>query len=81
MKILEPPISDAAVPFWDATRTREFVLPWCVACARGREPETATRHPPPTAAKPRRALPAMTAAPNAATGLGDGSVARGFGHI
>jgi uncharacterized OB-fold protein len=34
MKILEPPISDAAIPFWDATRAREFVLPWCVECAR-----------------------------------------------
>ena len=30
----EPPISDDGAPFWEATRTREFVLPWCVGCDR-----------------------------------------------
>lgn len=30
----EPPISDAAGPFWDATRQEQLVLPWCTACER-----------------------------------------------
>jgi len=34
MKIIEPPVSDAAAPFWDATRDRRLLLPWCVACER-----------------------------------------------
>ena len=34
MKIIEPPVSPAAAPFWDATRNHEFVLPWCVECAQ-----------------------------------------------
>jgi uncharacterized OB-fold protein len=34
MKIIEPPVSPAAGPFWDATRNHEFVLPWCVECAQ-----------------------------------------------
>lgn len=29
-----PPISDAAVPFWDATRDQRLVLQWCPACER-----------------------------------------------
>jgi uncharacterized OB-fold protein len=28
----EPPISDEARPFWDATREQRFVLPWCTEC-------------------------------------------------
>jgi uncharacterized protein len=31
---LEPPESDDAAPFWDATRRGSLVLPWCVACER-----------------------------------------------
>ena len=30
----EPPVSDEAVPFWDATREQRFVLPWCTECER-----------------------------------------------
>lgn len=29
---LEPPASEAAAPFWQATRERRLVLPWCSAC-------------------------------------------------
>jgi uncharacterized OB-fold protein len=29
---LEPPISDAARPFWEATKQRRLVLQWCRAC-------------------------------------------------
>lgn len=32
VKRFEPPVSEAAAPFWDATRERRFVLPWCTAC-------------------------------------------------
>jgi uncharacterized protein len=32
--LLEPPPSDEAAPFWDATRRSELVLPWCAACER-----------------------------------------------
>jgi len=32
--ILEPPISDEAAPFWDATRRGELALPWCHQCER-----------------------------------------------
>ena len=28
----EPPASDEARPFWDATREQRFVLPWCTTC-------------------------------------------------
>jgi uncharacterized OB-fold protein len=28
----EPPISDESRPFWDGTRERRFVLPWCTDC-------------------------------------------------
>lgn len=31
---IEPPISDAAAPFWEATKRREFVLQWCRDCSR-----------------------------------------------
>ena len=31
---LEPPASDEAAPFWDATREQRFVLPWCTECER-----------------------------------------------
>jgi uncharacterized protein len=30
----EPPISEAAEPFWNATREGRLLLPWCTACAR-----------------------------------------------
>ncbi len=30
----EPPITDAAEPFWAATRDERLVLPWCTACER-----------------------------------------------
>jgi uncharacterized OB-fold protein len=33
-KLLEPPVSDAAAPFWDATREQRLVLPWCTECGR-----------------------------------------------
>jgi uncharacterized OB-fold protein len=28
----EPPMSDAAKPFWDATRDQQLQLPWCRSC-------------------------------------------------
>ena len=28
----EPPVSDESTAFWDATRDRRFVLPWCTEC-------------------------------------------------
>lgn len=28
----EPPISELAVPFWAATRRRQLLLQWCMAC-------------------------------------------------
>ena len=31
---LEPPVSEEAAPFWEATRRGELVLPWCRECAR-----------------------------------------------
>ena len=33
-KVLEPPVSPGTEPFWDATRDRTFVLPWCRECDR-----------------------------------------------
>jgi uncharacterized OB-fold protein len=30
----EPPPSEAAEPFWQATRDEQLVLPWCTACER-----------------------------------------------
>ena len=32
MERFVPPESDAAAPYWDATREQRLVLPWCVAC-------------------------------------------------
>src|SRR5882762_11811651 len=32
MARLEPPISDIAVPFWEATRDRRLLLQWCKTC-------------------------------------------------
>lgn len=29
---LEPPMSDASAPFWEATRDRQLLVQWCVAC-------------------------------------------------
>jgi uncharacterized OB-fold protein len=35
VSLIEPPPADAASePFWDATRDRRLVLPWCTACER-----------------------------------------------
>jgi uncharacterized OB-fold protein len=31
---LEPPASEEAAPFWEATRRGELVLPWCRECER-----------------------------------------------
>lgn len=31
-KLLEPPPSEEAAPFWAATERKELVLPWCRAC-------------------------------------------------
>ncbi|MFP3900825.1 MAG: Zn-ribbon domain-containing OB-fold protein [Acidimicrobiia bacterium] len=33
-RLLEPPASEEAEPFWEATRRGELVLPWCRACDR-----------------------------------------------
>ena len=30
----EPPVTETSEPFWDATRTRQLLLQWCVACER-----------------------------------------------
>jgi uncharacterized protein len=30
----EPPPSEAAEPFWQATRDQRLVLPWCTSCDR-----------------------------------------------
>jgi uncharacterized OB-fold protein len=30
--VLVPETSEAGAPFWEATRRRELVLPWCTAC-------------------------------------------------
>jgi uncharacterized protein len=30
----EPPISEVAEPFWDATREGRLLLQWCTTCAR-----------------------------------------------
>jgi uncharacterized OB-fold protein len=29
---VEPPVSDATQPYWDATRERRLVLQWCTSC-------------------------------------------------
>jgi uncharacterized protein len=31
---LEPPISEVATPFWDATREGRLLLQWCTSCER-----------------------------------------------
>jgi uncharacterized OB-fold protein len=31
---LEPPISEVAVPFWDATRDKRLLLQWCKVCSQ-----------------------------------------------
>lgn len=28
----EPPMSEVSEPFWDATRSQQLVMQWCVAC-------------------------------------------------
>jgi uncharacterized OB-fold protein len=30
----EPPMSTAGEPYWEATRDRRLVLPWCLGCGR-----------------------------------------------
>jgi hypothetical protein len=30
--LFEPPVSEVAASFWDATRDRRLVLPWCTLC-------------------------------------------------
>ena len=30
----EPPMSDEGAPFWEATRERRLVLPWCTGCGQ-----------------------------------------------
>jgi uncharacterized protein len=32
--LFEPPVSEASTVFWDATRQRRLVLPWCTSCER-----------------------------------------------
>lgn len=29
---IEPPVTAASAPFWDATRERRLLLPWCTSC-------------------------------------------------
>ena len=55
----EPPVSDDAVPFWDATREQRFVLPWCTECERAR---SGTRAPPVPAVSATRSSGATTPA-------------------
>lgn len=33
-KLIEPPVTEASAPFWDATREQRFVLPWSTASER-----------------------------------------------
>jgi uncharacterized protein len=33
-KLIEPPVTEASAPFWDATREQRFVLPWSTATGR-----------------------------------------------
>ncbi len=28
----EPPVSDVSAPFWDASRSRQLVMQWCIPC-------------------------------------------------
>lgn len=32
--MIEPPVTEASAPFWDATREQRFVLPWSTATGR-----------------------------------------------
>jgi uncharacterized protein len=32
--LIEPPVTEASAPFWDATRERRLVLPWSTATGR-----------------------------------------------
>lgn len=34
MTVFEPEVTELSVPFWDATRREQLVLPWCTACER-----------------------------------------------
>jgi uncharacterized OB-fold protein len=31
-KRFEPPVSEEGAPFWEGTRDRKLLLPWCTAC-------------------------------------------------
>jgi uncharacterized OB-fold protein len=31
---VEPPESEEGQPFWDATRARRLILPWCLECGK-----------------------------------------------
>jgi hypothetical protein len=30
---LEPPVTDVSEPFWEATRSQNLILQWCLSCA------------------------------------------------
>jgi uncharacterized OB-fold protein len=34
VKLIEPPVTDASEPFWEATREQRFVLPWSTATGK-----------------------------------------------
>ncbi|HET6774893.1 MAG TPA: OB-fold domain-containing protein [Acidimicrobiales bacterium] len=34
MKLIEPPVTEASAPFWDATREQRLVLPWSTATGK-----------------------------------------------
>jgi hypothetical protein len=34
VKLIEPPVTEASAPFWDATREQRFVLPWSTATGK-----------------------------------------------
>jgi len=33
-RLIEPPVTEASAPFWDATREQRFVLPWSTATGK-----------------------------------------------
>jgi uncharacterized protein len=34
VKLIEPPVTEASAPFWDATRDQRLVLPWSTATGK-----------------------------------------------
>jgi hypothetical protein len=34
VKLIEPPVTEASAPFWDATREQRLVLPWSTATGK-----------------------------------------------